>query len=100
MSRRRCDLADLRPSIISEAAVFENTPLFLFATVVKSAGFDVNVLLSGPFPFPSTPWQPAQFDKNSCFPSRPQPDVFEPIQMLPIIRHFTAILSMAFRRLI
>jgi hypothetical protein len=66
ISELRCGA--LRPSALSATASNENTPLFLFARPVKSAGLIVSLLLNRPPPLPSEPWQLAHFDRNSILP--------------------------------
>ena len=82
ISELRCGA--LRPSALSATASDENTPLFLFARPVKSAGLIVSLLLNRPAPLPSEPWQPAHFDRNSIRPfsiSCAQTQVFVDVTM-------------------
>lgn len=67
ISRVPCD-ATSAPSITSYSRENGKTPPLFFATTVRSGGAFFNWLTIGPLPFPSTPWQLAQFAWNSYLP--------------------------------
>src|SRR5262245_50484955 len=71
MSRVPCPFTSSRPSMIRYTCQKGNWPLFFLLNCVRSVGltvskFSVVITLS---PFPPSPWQTAQWPRNSRFPA-------------------------------